>query len=365
VLLNNFPLPAEPTLGILDAQSSAYHTGTILRLNAELLREAGEANDVSVVDFMRIFAAYGSTNFVDERYWHIARAPLAQKALVPLGTEYGKFVRALRGKAKKCLVLDADNTLWGGIVGEDGLAGIKLGPTYPGSAFVALQREILNLHDRGVILALCSKNNEADVLEVLRDHPDSLLKEEHFSARRINWDDKVTNLRRIAAELNIGLDSMVFVDDNPFEAEFVREQLPEVAVLALPPNAFASYRSLLSRPGYFDALTFTAEDRRKNAMYAENRQRQALEAESGSRSKWRSRRPRRSTFRASRSSRRRRTSSISPPSATPKARSARSPLRRTPTSSRSRCATASPTSAWSAWEFCATTARKPRSTASC
>lgn len=286
VLLNNFPLPAEPTLGILDAQSSAYHVNTVLRLNAELLRDAAEARDVSIVDYLRIFAAHGSANLVDERYWHMARAPLAQKALVPLGAEYGKFVRALRGKAKKCLVLDADNTLWGGIVGEDGLAGIKLGPTYPGSAFVALQREILNLHDRGVILALCSKNDEADVLEVLRDHPDSLLKEEHFAARQINWDDKVTNLRRIAAELNIGLDSMVFVDDNPFEAEYVREQLPEVAVLALPPNAYASYRSLLSRPGFFDSLTFTAEDRRKSAMYGENRKRKVLEAESGSLSEY-------------------------------------------------------------------------------
>ena len=286
VLLNNFPLPAEPTLGILDAQSDAYHVNTVLRLNAELLREAAAARDVAIVDYLRIFAAYGSANLVDERYWHVARAPLAQKALLPLGTEYGKFVRALRGKAKKCLVLDADDTLWGGIVGEDGLAGIRLGPAYPGSAFVALQREILNLHDRGVILALCSKNDEADVLEVLRDHPDSLLKEEHFAARQINWDDKVTNLRRIAAELNIGLDSMVFVEDNPFEAEYVREQLPEVTVLALPPNAYASYRSLLSRPGFFDSLAFTAEDRRKGAMYRENRERKVLEAESHSLSEY-------------------------------------------------------------------------------
>jgi len=282
VLINNFPLPAEPTLGILDAQSAAYQTNTVLQLNAGLLAAAQEQSDVFVVDFMRVFAAHGSASLVDERHWQIARAPLSQKALVPLGTEYVKFIRALRGKARKCLVLDCDNTLWGGIVGEDGLAGIKLGPTYPGSCFVALQREILNLHDRGVILALCSKNNEADVLEVLRDHPDSVLKEEHFAARQINWDDKVTNLRRIAAELNIGLDSLVFVDDNPFEADYVREQLPEVAVVALPPKAYASYRSLLSRPGYFDTLSFTAEDRRKTAMYGENRARKELESASGS-----------------------------------------------------------------------------------
>jgi FkbH-like protein len=108
------------------------------------------------------------------------------------------------------------------------------------------------------------------------------LREQHFSARQINWDDKVTNLRRIAEDLNIGLDSLVFVDDNPFEANFVREQLPDVTVIALPPKAYASYRSLLARPGWFDALTYTAEDRRKNAMYAENRERKALEAASTS-----------------------------------------------------------------------------------
>jgi FkbH-like protein len=282
VLVNNFPVPADPTLGILDAQSPDYQTSTILRLNDRLRADASELNGVAIVDFMRLFATYGSDAMIDERYWHIARAPLSQRALVPLGAEYAKFVRALRGKARKCLVLDCDNTLWGGVVGEDGLSGIQLGPTYPGSCFVALQREILNLHDRGVILALCSKNNEADVLEVLREHPDSVLREQHFSALQINWDDKVTNLRRIADELNIGLDSMVFVDDNPFEADFVRERLPEVAVLALPPKAYAAYASLLARGAYFDSLSYTAEDRRKNAMYGENRRRRVLERESSS-----------------------------------------------------------------------------------
>jgi len=280
VLLNNFPLPAQPTLGILDGQSADGHTGTIQLLNAHVLADVRELAGVSIVDLMRLFAVHGSANCVDERYWQVARAPLAQKALLPIGAEYGKFFRALRGKTKKCLVVDCDNTLWGGIVGEDGLAGIALGPTYPGSCFVALQQEILNLHHRGVILAICSKNNEADVLEVLREHPDMLLREEHFAARQINWDDKVTNLRRIAAELNIGTDSLVLLDDSEFETGFVRSSLPEVEVIALPPKAYASYRSLLTEPGYFDALSFTAEDRRKNAMYGENRKRKALESAS-------------------------------------------------------------------------------------
>ena len=277
ILLNNFPLPPAPTLGILDNQSTSYQTHAILELNASLCGDARAMSDVLIVDIMRLFAFHGYAHAVDERHWQMARAPLSHSVLLPLGRECVTFIRALRGKAKKCLVLDCDDTLWGGIIGEDGISGIKLGPTYPGSCFVALQEELLNLHDRGVILALCSKNNEADVLEVLREHPDMLLRERHFATWQINWDDKVTNLRRIADELNIGLDSLVFVDDSDFEATFVREQLPEVAVLKLPDKAFASYRAELSRSGLFDSLTYTEEDRRKNAMYGENRTRKQLE----------------------------------------------------------------------------------------
>ena len=282
VLVNNFPLPTQPTLGILDSQGPAYQTQTTVQLNTDFLSDARALNDVYIVDFMRLFATLGATNCIDERYWHVARAPFSKQALLPIGLEYGKFFRAIRGESKKCLVLDCDNTLWGGIIGEDGMAGIKLGTTYPGSCFTSLQQEIFNLHDRGVILAICSKNNEADVLQVLREHPDMLLKERHFATWQINWQDKVTNLRRIASDLNIGLDSMVLVEDSEFEAEFVRAHLPEVAVIFLPAGAYASYRSRLGKDGYFDSLSFTPEDKRKNPMYREQRERNALQADSRS-----------------------------------------------------------------------------------
>ncbi|MBL7091680.1 HAD family hydrolase, partial [Acidovorax sp.] len=275
ILVNNFPLPLYPTLGILDAQSENHQTHTILKLNLELLRRVRESRDVYLVDYMSLMARIGSVQGVDERYWQIGRAPIGRHALLPFGQEYGKFFRALHGKARKCLVLDCDNTLWGGVVGEDGLGGIQLGTAYPGSCYQAFQREILNLHDRGVILALCSRNNEADVLEVLRTHPEMVLREEHFATWQINWDDKVTNLMRIAQDLNIGLDSLVFVDDSQFECDFVRERLPQVTVLELSSDP-STFRAKLSAGGYFDALTFSPEDRKRTRMYRDEVQRKEL-----------------------------------------------------------------------------------------
>ena len=166
--------------------------------------------------------------------------------------------------------MDCDNVLWNGVVGEEGIKNIH-------SSF---QIEVLNLHDRGVILALCSKNNEADVLEVLKEHPEMVLREKNFSVRQINWDDKVTNLVRISEELNIGIDSLVFVDDSPFECNLVRKHLPQVAVVCLSgdPSLFGTK---LQEQGYFDTLTVSPEDKRRNQMYRNEAQRKRLIASAG------------------------------------------------------------------------------------
>lgn len=285
ILINNFPLPVYTTLGILDPQSEGFQTHRVLGLNLELLRCLRQSRDTYLVDYMGLMARIGSAQGVDERYWQIGQAPIGRSGLVPLGQEYGKFFRALRGKTRKCLVLDCDNTLWGGIVGEDGLGGIQLGMTYPGSCYRAFQQELLNLHDRGVILALCSKNNEADVLEVLRDHPDMVLREEHFATRQVNWDDKLTNLERISRDLNIGLDSLVLADDSQFECDFVREQLPQVAVLQLSTDP-STFRTRLSAAGYFDSLTFSAEDRERSRTYREDTERRQLSESASSLSEY-------------------------------------------------------------------------------
>jgi FkbH-like protein len=191
-----------------------------------------------------------------------------------------KYLRALIGKQKKCLVLDCDDVLWGGVIGEEGLAGIKLGQGYPGSPYRELQQEILNLHHRGVILALCSRNNEADVWEVFRSHPDMLLREEDIAASRINWADKPTNLIEIAAELNIGLDSLLFVDDSQAECELVRRALPEIGVLHLPRDSASGHRQRLATGGWFDAPTISDDDRQRGARYQAEGARTTLRAQS-------------------------------------------------------------------------------------
>ena len=275
ILINNFPLPIYSTLGILDAQSELYLSQTTIRLNLELLRLIHRSRDVYLVDYMSLMARLGSDRGIDERYWHIGRAPISRHALVPLGREYGKFFRALSGKTRKCLVLDCDNTLWGGILGEDGPTGIQVGTSYPGSCYHAFQQEVLNLHDRGVLLALCSKNNENDVHDILHNHPDMLLRREHFATQQINWDDKVTNLLRISEDLNIGLDSIVFVDDSRFECDMVKERLPQVAVLQLSADP-SSYKHQLSAEGYFDLLTYSDEDQTRTRMYRQDTERKRL-----------------------------------------------------------------------------------------
>jgi len=281
IVVNNFLLPCHSAFGILDVQSEQYQTHAILRLNLELLRCLKKIRDVYLIDYMSLMARIGSEQGVDERYWQIGRAPVGRNALIPLGQEYGKFVRALYGKARKCLVLDCDNVLWGGILGEEDLNNIKLGTAFPGSCYQSFQREILNLHDRGVILALCSKNNEPDVLEVLQNHPDMLLREENFSTWQINWDDKASNLMRIAQELNIGLDSIVFVDDSQFECDLVRERLPQVAVVQLSSDPL-TFSAALNAKAYFDTLVFSEEDKNRNQMYRDQRIRKNLNASAGS-----------------------------------------------------------------------------------
>lgn len=281
ILLNNFPMPDYVTLGILDAQSDGMQINTLRRLNQELLHRTREFSNVYIVDYAYLMARIGYQNGFDERYWHIGKAPISRHALLSFGLEYIRFLRVLSGKVYKCLILDCDNTLWGGIVGEEGLDGIKLGPAYPGLCYMAFQREILNLHDRGVILALCSKNNEEDVLDVLRNHPHMLLREEHLSTWQINWDDKATNIRRIVEELNIGMDSVIFVDESEYEIGLVKSQIPEITVLQLPQEP-SRFRTEISKKGYFDSLAFSQEDRHRNKMYRNEAKRRQISSKASS-----------------------------------------------------------------------------------
>lgn len=177
---------------------------------------------------------------------------------------------------KKCLVLDLDNTLWGGIVGEDGKDGIALSLQAPGNSFIAFQQAILDYYDRGIILAINSRNNPEDAWEVIRSHPNMILKEQHFAAHRINWQDKAENLRELAQELNIGLDAMVFLDDDPTNRALVRAVLPEVEVPELPADP-KEYTRFLHALDYFDAAVITDEDKMRGNLYVTERLRREEE----------------------------------------------------------------------------------------
>ncbi|HEY1952398.1 MAG TPA: HAD-IIIC family phosphatase [Gemmatimonadaceae bacterium] len=280
VLINNFPLPTRRALGILDAQIAESQTGAVLELNAQIRKLRDSFPNVFVVDYMTLFARLGA-DAIDERSWRSSRSPIGRRAVVAAGQEYGKYIRALAGRSRKCIVLDCDNTLWGGIIGEDGMAGIQLGETPAGSSYAAFQQELLGLYDRGILLALCSKNNEADVLEVFAKHPGMVLRDEHVVARRVNWEDKATNLEAIATELNIGLDSLVFVDDSPFECNLVRERLPQVEVIQLIGDP-ATYATQIEARGLFDSLVASREDKVRTALYKADAQRRELQSGSGS-----------------------------------------------------------------------------------
>jgi FkbH-like protein len=264
--------PIRPNLGVLDSQSEAGQCGLIRRINRDLRRIAEGFRGVYILDYDALVARHGRQRWHDERKWLMARLPIASGHLLHMANEWVRFIVPLTGRTAKCLVVDLDNTLWGGVIGEDGMTGIKIGPEYPGAAFQALHRVLLDLSRRGILLAVCSKNNLDDALEVFEKHPGMLLRLKHFAAVRINWTDKAQNLREIAQELNIGVDALAFLDDNPFEREQVRAALPEITVIDLPQNPL-DYAAAVRDCPVFERLALSAEDQKRTAMYAEQRQR--------------------------------------------------------------------------------------------
>jgi FkbH-like protein len=194
---------------------------------------------------------------------------------------YVGFTLAAIGKATKCIVLDLDNTLWGGVLGEDGQAGIALGPQWPGSAFLDFQRELLDLQRQGILLAVCSKNNPDEALAALRNHPHMLIRENCLAAYRINWDDKATNIRALAQELNISPEHILLIDDSPHERAWVREQIPELQVPEVPvdPSMYADWVGSLPS---LVVLQRTAEDAHRTEHYRQARDRDAYRSSIGS-----------------------------------------------------------------------------------
>jgi FkbH-like protein len=200
---------------------------------------------------------------------------LGRQALEALAEHYCRLLRAFVGLRKKCIVLDLDNTLWGGILGEDGSDHLQLSDDGPGKAFHDMQRILLDYYETGTLLAICSKNDELLALSAIREHPGMLLRPNHFAAMRINWQSKADNLRQIAAELNLGLDSFVFLDDSELERAEVRRLVPAVTTPELPADP-SDYPAFVAQLPYFDALSTTEDDRHRSQMYVEDRERRTL-----------------------------------------------------------------------------------------
>jgi FkbH-like protein len=281
VLLHNLETPATPAAGILDAQVEDGQSEAIRAINRGLARMVRQIPGVHVLDYELLTSRHGKARWRDEQKWLSARMPISADCLGHLAEEYVRYLAVLAGRSCKALVVDLDNTLWGGVIGEDGLGGIRLGPEYPAAAYLDLQRTLLDLHDRGILLAICSKNNPDDALEVLQRHPHMILRPQHFASMRINWSDKAQNLREIADELNIGVDSLAFLDDNPAERARVGSELPEVAVLDLPEDPMGFAAALRAFPG-FERLTLSSEDLARTRYYAQEIQRKGLENRVGS-----------------------------------------------------------------------------------
>ena len=276
LIVHNLEQPSRPACGVLDAQNESSQAAAIQQINDAIRRAAAEHRGEYVLDYDGLVARHGRLRWKDERKWLTVRMPIAADQLLALSREWMRFLAPLTGKIAKALVVDLDNTLWGGVIGEDGMTGIKCDAEYPGAAYQALQRVMLDFSKRGILLAICSKNNPDDAMEALNSHPGMLLRPKHFAAMRINWSDKAQNLREIASELNIGIDSLAFLDDNPVEREQVRAALPEVTLIELPDDPL-EYAATLRECAAFERLTLSAEDQQRTAFYAEQRERSEAE----------------------------------------------------------------------------------------
>lgn len=235
----------------------------------------GNIDDVLVLDIPSLMLKIGCDKAHDFRKWYLYRQPWSETFWSLIAVQITRLITAQKRSAKKCIILDADNTLWGGIIGEDGIGGINLGNDFPGNAYRDFQKQLLTLQQKGVLLAIASKNNEEDVFEVLDKHDAMILKREHFVAFEINWQSKSISIHNIAKKLNIGIDSLVFIDDNPKEIAEVQSLNPTVTCI-LVPDEITSLPTIFNGLDLFDTLTITDEDlNRTSLIRSENIRKQA------------------------------------------------------------------------------------------
>jgi len=269
VIQNNFELPYARTLGNLDVTDLHGSTNFIQRLNQAFADHARQSTNFHLHDINYLSSWFGLEKWYDKSLWYTSKYALNYQAIPLLAYSLTSIVKSIHGKSKKCLVLDLDNTLWGGVIGDDGLDGIQLGKEPPSAeAFSDFQQYIKKLKDRGIILAVCSKNDPQTARRGF-EHPDSILSLDDFSAFQANWESKDQNILSIAQSLNIGLDSLVFLDDNPAERNIVSSQIPGIAVPDITEDV-SRYIAVLDKGNYFNTTSLSQDDLQRHRYYAEN-----------------------------------------------------------------------------------------------
>ena len=277
VLQCNFPLIDDGVFGQFGNKTEQSFLFQQRKLNYLLMQGCQEAKNTFLIDLDALQTALGRSIFADPKLYYGAKMPISLAALPAAAKLVVDVVRSLQGAVKKCLVLDLDNTLWGGVIGDDGLSGIQIGELGTGHAFSDFQKWLKELKNRGILLTVCSKNNEDTAKEPFEKHPEMVLRLEDFSMFVANWEDKARNIRTLQQALNIGMDSMVFLDDNPFERELVRTMIPEITVPELPEDP-ALYLQYLRGLDLFETASYSREDAGRTEQYREKAQRAAFEA---------------------------------------------------------------------------------------
>lgn len=273
IIQNNFDMPHTRPEGNFDSVFSGGLQRFVARLNEKFAEYAEKNSGFYIHDINRLSAEIGLNRWHNRSQYYAYKFAVNYDVIPEVAKSLKKIVCAVLGKVKKCLVLDLDNTLWGGIIGESGAAGISIGhETATGEAYEEFQTYVKNLKERGIILAVCSKNDE-EVAKTGFSHPSGVLKLEDFAIFVANWEPKNLNIKRISEELNMGLADMVFMDDNPVERELIRQTLPEVAVPEINPDDVFSYIQVIEEEGYFEIVTVSGEDRKRTEFYRANRQR--------------------------------------------------------------------------------------------
>lgn len=277
VLQCNFPLLDDGVFGQFGNKTADSFLFQQRKLNYLLMQGCQEAKNVYLVDLDALQSRLGQGQFFDARLYYIAKMPIRMEALPEAAKCVVDMIQAIRGSVKKCVVLDLDNTLWGGVIGDDGLSGIQIGELGTGHAFSDFQEWLKQLKNRGILLTVCSKNEEATAKEPFEKHPEMVLRPEDFSMFVANWENKAANIRRIQQTLNIGMDSMVFLDDNPFERNLVQGLIPEITVPALPEDP-ALYLEYLRELDLFETASYSAEDVHRTDQYRTQANRTVFES---------------------------------------------------------------------------------------